>query len=55
MYEIAEAIAAVLSPLSVPLLTVVAIGVWKLDRRVIKLETHLTMLLDRNARVDSEV
>lgn len=39
MIEIASTIAAILQPLTVPLLTVVAIGVWKLDRRLVSVET----------------
>jgi len=52
MFEAASAIAAVMSPLSVPLMAIIAIGIWKLDRRVIKVETHIAMILERNTRVD---
>jgi hypothetical protein len=53
MIEVAINIAAILQPLSVPVLGVIAFGVWKLDRRVIKLETHIGAILERNERVDS--
>ncbi len=42
MIEVATMIAAVMEPLTVPLLVVVAIGIWKLDRRLVSVETIIS-------------
>ena len=38
---VAQTAAQLFEPLSVPLMVVVAVGVWKVERRVLKLEISL--------------
>ena len=40
MIELAQTVATLLQPFSVPLMVVIAYGVWKLDRRVLSLEVQ---------------
>ncbi len=39
MIELAKTVAAVLEPLNVPLMVAIAVGVWRLDRRLVAVET----------------
>ncbi len=39
MIELATTIAALLQPFAVPLMVAICFGVWKIDRRVIRLQT----------------
>ena len=39
MIEIAKDVAALFEPLVVPLMIVIAFGIWRLDRRLISVET----------------
>ena len=39
--EVAQIAARLFEPLSVPLMVIVAVGVWKVERRVLKLEVSL--------------